>query len=406
MKVSANFAQKNSHQDIYWNEFEKLTKSEHRFFDLPSIKNCLADSKKVFEKFKNRKHFIHLGLGGSSLGPELLINALANPQTRDFIFINNIDSDDVFDKINHLAPKDCLFYLVSKSGNTAESLALFCLLENWIKSRVENYQTKDYFVFCTDPKSGPLRELSQKINVETLNLPSELGGRFSVLSPVGFLPCLFAGINCQELIDGAMESKKEIETRSEKFSFEQMGSLVFALSKKGVNQTVLMPYSSKLKTLSLWFVQLWAESLGKITEQKEHVGLTPLFAYGPTDQHSQMQLFMEGPKDKLIIFVKVEKTKHTWNLTNNYENKNFKQLAKTTLHQLLTAELKGTEKALNTVGRETVLITIPEVNAYHVGLLIHYFESLTVLVSCYLKVNPFNQPGVELAKRLTFENLV
>src|SRR5690606_12358211 len=160
-----------------------------------------------------------------------------------------------------------------------------------------------------DPEKGELRKLSKEWNVSTLEIPANVGGRFSVLTPCGILPALFAGINVDELLNGAAEIKKDLYQSED---FFKLGSFLKELHDKGVNQTVMMPYSSLLKEFSSWFVQLWAESLGK-----EKKGLTPIPGYGATDQHSQMQLFMEGPNDKVLFLVEIEQFEKDFALKNN-----------------------------------------------------------------------------------------
>jgi glucose-6-phosphate isomerase len=376
-----------------------LSSSDIGFFRLPENVALLDETRKVYEHFKHKKHFIHIGIGGSALGPEMLISALGKETGCQFTFINNIDPDDLSKKLNKVNLKESIIYVVSKSGTTAETVAAMAIIINELNRLGINEDSfKDYFVFCTDPEKGELRKLSKIWDIKTLNIPSNIGGRFSVLTPVGFLPAFFARINNEAILSGAKKIQKELSTLSESKSFFELAFWIKSLHDKGVNQTVLMPYSSLLKDFSSWFVQLWAESLGK-----DGKGLTPIPAYGATDQHSQMQLFMEGPKDKIIFILEVNKHQINYSLKNNLAAESFKNLSAFTLSDLMKAELEGTLTALSENDRHVVHLSIPQLNEESVGQLILFAECLTVMVGELLKVNPFNQPGVEAGKKYANE---
>ena len=178
--------------------------------------------------------------------------------------------------------------------------------------------------------------------------------------------------------------------------------------EQGINQTVMMPYSSKLRAFSFWFTQLWAESLGKKKNLKGeivHTGFTPIVGYGATDQHSQMQLFMEGPNDKCLILIEVENFGHDYKLATSLATSNLSKLSDFTLSQLMKAELAGTLKALQENERPTIHLKISKNDEFHLGSLILFFESLTVLMGDYLEIDPFDQPGVEAGKIYAFNFL-
>lgn len=381
-------------------DYEKtINSNEIGFFRLPDSDELFKASEDVYEHFKHKKYFIHIGIGGSALGPEMLLSSLGQENGCQFIFINNIDPDDLHKKLKFVNLKDSLIYVVSKSGTTAETVAAMAIIANELKKVGINEESfKDFFVFCTDPEKGELRKLSQLWNIKTLNIPSNVGGRFSVLTPVGFLPALFAGINNKALLKGAKNIKPHLVPSEHSNSFFELAAWIKSLHDKGMNQTVLMPYSSLLKDFSSWFVQLWAESLGKNGK-----GLTPIPSYGATDQHSQMQLFMEGPKDKIIFIIEVIKHHSAYSLNNKVPSESFKALAPFTLSDLMKAELEGTLTALKENDRHVVHLKVPELNEEYVGQLILFFECLTVIVGKLLKVNPFDQPGVEAGKKYANE---
>ncbi|MCR9205850.1 MAG: hypothetical protein NXH75_14795, partial [Halobacteriovoraceae bacterium] len=344
---------------------------------------------------------------GSSLGPEMLVSALKSSK-REFTFINNVDPDALHDQLEKIEPKETLFYFVSKSGGTAETMASLAIITNWLKEKgITEKEFKNYFIFATDPVKSELLKLGREWGVTCLEVPSNVGGRFSVLTPVGLLPALFAGINTSELLEGAQEIKKTLlDTDLKENKLLKSALYLHSLKDKGFNQTVLMPYSSKLRDLSFWFVQLWAESLGKKMDKDGNVvntGLTPLPSYGATDQHSQVQLFMEGPYDKVTLFLKIENFDNDFPLNNDIPIGPLEKLKPYSLAQLMEAELNGTLKAMEEAERPYLLLKLEKCDANHLGQILLYLESLTVLMGIMLNINPFDQPGVEAGKRYAFQ---
>lgn len=388
----------NNFEDVFKTYQDTLNSPETGFFHLPKHQEYVAESKKVFEKFKNKKYFIHVGIGGSALGPDMFLKAFGSKNGVEFIFINNIDPDDLHRQLSKVKIKEALIYVVSKSGTTAETVAAMSILASELKKAgIQESEYKDYFVFCTDPTKGDLRKIASTWTVEALTIPANIGGRFSVLTSVGFLPMLFAGINPDRVLKGASELQTKLSDKSEGQAFFELAAWIKDLHDQGIRQTVMMPYSSLLKEFSAWFVQLWAESLGK-----EGKGLTPIPAYGATDQHSQMQLFMEGPEDKTMFLIEVEKFHHDFNLSNNIEGESFKTLSPFSLGTLMKAEFEGTLAALKENNRHVIHLKIPTLEEESLGQLILFSECLTVLVGRMLKVDPFNQPGVEAGKKYAY----
>jgi len=386
-------------EDVYNNYSKTIHSPEVGFFHLPQNQELLEQTKKVYKKFQSKKYFIHIGIGGSALGPEMLIKALGGKSDVEFTFLNNIDPDDFHHRLRKVNLKECLIYVVSKSGTTAETVAAMSVMVQLLKTEgiLEN-EFHNYFVFCTDPVKGDLRKIAKIWNIETLNIPSNIGGRYSVLTPVAFLPILFAGINADQLLEGARTIQNKLSSKTEGEDFYSLANWIKQLHDLGVQQTVMMPYSSQLKEFSSWFVQLWAESLGK-----DGKGLTPIPAYGATDQHSQMQLFMEGPNDKVLFLIEVEKFTHDYPLENSVPSDSFKLLSPFTLGTLLKAEFEGTLQALSENKRHVVHFSIPQVSEASIGQLILFAECLTTLVGNMLKIDPFNQPGVEAGKKYANE---
>ena len=370
-------------------------------------------SKSVYQQFKDRKVFVHVGVGGSSLGPEMLVSALKKSSTQ-FIFINNIDPEEIHSQLsvlNSVDLKDCLFYFVSKSGGTAETMAAMAIITQIFEARgVRTSEYKNYFVFATDPQKSELLTLAREWDITTLEVPSDVGGRFSVLTPVGFLPALFAGLDINQLIKGAKDM--QVHLLSEDGHANELiaaAEFLYELKeKKHISQTVFMPYSSKLRNFAFWFTQLWAESLGKKKNKRGEVvntGFTPIVGYGATDQHSQVQLFVEGPNDKAYVIVEVEKFAHDFPLHSVLSTNNLQKLSGFRLSDLMKAEMEGTIKALREQERPLIHVKIAKNDEYHLAGLILFFESLTALMGDYLMIDPFDQPGVEAGKIYAFEYL-
>lgn len=374
---------------------ETLNSPEIGFFRLPENRELLEATKAAHEAMKHKKYFVHIGIGGSALGPEMLLSALGDHSGVKFVFLNNIDPDEMKKCLDEVNLKEAVVYVVSKSGTTAETVAAMAIvLSEMEKCGITKEEYKDYLVFCTDPEKGDLRKLSREWNVRTLEVPANIGGRFSVLTPVGLFPALFAGIDAHDLLTGAQDIRKHLFDEKIGRNFFELGFWIKDLHDRGVNQTVMMPYSSLLKNYSAWFTQLWAESLGKNGK-----GLTPVPAYGATDQHSQMQLFMEGPSDKVLFLIEVERFHHDFSMKNTVGGSAFELLSPFKLSELMKAELEGTLTALSENKRHVVHVKIPSLKEQYLGQLVIFAECLTVLLGTFLGIDPFNQPGVEAGKK-------
>lgn len=383
-----------------------------QFFKTIENTDLITSTIKAYNHFGAKKHFIHVGIGGSSLGPELLVSALKKNNTQ-FTFINNIDPDEIYDQLRPLINanlNDCLFYFVSKSGGTAETLAALAIITQFLSLKnVKPEDYKNYFIFATDQSKSELLDIAKTYDIKTLEVPSAVGGRFSALTPVGYLPALYAGLNIDQLLQGAKDAQRMILNDQEANDLYKCADFLYTLKNEcGINQTVMMPYSSKLRNFSFWFSQLWGESLGKKLNLKGEVvstGLTPLASYGATDQHSIVQLFMEGPNDKAFILIEVENFTHDYSLSSPISSPNLNKLSEFSLGDLIKAELEGTIKALDENQRNVIHLKISKNDEYHMAYMIMFFEALTVVMGDYLEIDPFNQPGVELGKIYAFEYL-
>ncbi len=385
----------NSLTDRGFKELKKVKKDIPGFMKLPFRFDEAKSIKKEAKKYRKFKNIVVLGIGGSALGNITLHNMLNHPyhnlkhpqEFPRFFAVDNIDPDWVKSLDEIIDPEDTVFNVITKSGGTAETLSNFFYFLEKLKNKTENW--REHLVFTTG-SNGFLREVAEKENITTYSIPEDVGGRFSVLSEVGLFPASVCGIDIEKLLEGAADAEE-----AESFPV-QYAALQYYFFKKNKNINVFMPYSMKLERTADWFRQLWAESLGK----NKHVGPTPVKALGTTDQHSQVQLYMEGPKDKMVTFLSVSEQKPGLKLS--YDG-HF--LDKKNMGDLFNAELEGTQKALREVKRPSVHIKIPRINAYNSGELLYQLEKSCCIAGYMFGINPFNQPGVELGKKLAYKIL-
>jgi glucose-6-phosphate isomerase len=318
--------------------------------------------------------------------------------------VENVDPTTIAPLLDRLELGRTLFLVISKSGGTAETMAQYLIVRGRLQTELGEGAGR-HFVFITDPAKGALRRISQEEGIAALEIPPNVGGRYSVLSAVGLLPAALIGIDVGELLAGASDMKARCEARN----LEQNPAAVFAAlqymadTQLGLRIHVLMPYSDPLRQLAMWFVQLWAESLGKTPEGGVPSGPTPLAALGVTDQHSQVQLFMEGTLDKTISFVSIAEPAMDLEIPPLHPDiPELAYLGGKRLADLLDAERRATAAALAQRGRPNLTITLDTLDAHHLGALLMMLEIATVHAGAWYGVNPLNQPGVELGKKFTY----
>ena len=378
------------------------------FWDLPQRAGKCSAEQQVLDALPDEiNRLVVLGIGGSSLGGRTIQAALCDPQDRERLtFVDNVDPHHFDQLLNRLNPRETAFNVISKSGGTIETASQFVIVRNWLKQHLGDEGYRQRMIATTDPDAGTLRALAQQEGLKTLPIPSNVGGRFSVLSAVGCFPALFAGVDFAGILEGAASMRERCSQADLESNPALKNALLHYLADQecGRNLQVLMPYSNRLWELALWFVQLWGESLGKQFNragQKVEVGPTPIPALGSTDQHSQLQLFMEGPQDKIVTFVEVEDhgalCPFPEDLPAGYE-----YLAGNDMAQLMRAESQGTAWALAQAGRPSVNLTIPEVNAQTLGALFFFFEAQTAFAGEWYGINAFDQPGVEAGKKIAY----
>lgn len=356
------------------------------------------------------EHLLVFGIGGSSLGAQALIEALNTPlwnrlskgKRKGFLtcdFIDNLDPQIIRNVLSRLKLDETLFVIISKGGGTVETVVPMLIAKEWIGG--ENFYKQ--CVFVTSANKGLLFDIAQKNNAPIFPIPENVGGRYSVFSPVGLLPAALCGLDLNEIQSGIQEANKickEPDLKTNIASTIAISAYISYTNNKNI--FVLMPYSTCMKRFVEWFMQLWAESLGKGGK-----GSTPICAIGATDQHSQLQMFNEGPNDKLISFIKINKHKRDLTIPDySSEHADFRAYAQHKVGQILNIELDATRRALAEHGRSNFTITLPELDEYYLSQLMYIFEMATAITAGLLGVNPFDQPGVEQAKKYTKEALL
>ena len=359
-----------------------------------------------------------LGIGGSALGGLAVTEALLKPywnfltkEQRDnfprIFFLDNIDPDSINGLLDILDLKKTLVNVITKSGDTAETMAQFMILRDRLAQELGEDEYRKNVVATTDKQTGVLRQISEQEGYKTFVIPDDVGGRFSVFSAVGLLPFALVGIDIDEITNGIKDMDLALKNTDIHQNIAAQNALIQYLMdiKKGKNISVVMPYSSKLKFVADWYTQLWAESLGKnedLNGNSVNVGPTPVRALGATDQHSQIQLFNEGPNNKVITFIRVGDFNTSLEIPKIFEYTGIGYQGGKTLNDLMNAEADSTMVSLSDYSRPTVTITLPKVNGYYIGQLLYMLEVQTAIAGALYNVNAFNQPGVEQAKYYTY----
>ncbi len=347
---------------------------------------------------------LFLGIGGSALGPISLLAALkdrSNQRLR-FHFMENPDPVEWKSTVRGLDPGSTLVCCVTKSGTTFETIAQFLIALDWLgKARWQSH-----VVAITDPKKGDLKAFATQNAIRTLHIHPSIGGRFSIFSPVGLFPAALAGLSVQDFLQGARQvrdynEKAPIEKNP---IFQLAGEFIRQFQKRPIH--VCMPYSTMLRQIGSWFVQLWGESLGK-----DGKGFTPLAAVGATDQHSILQLLRDGPDDKITSFIAVDQVSDEVAIPKTVAGLEanrlpaFSILQGHTLHSLLTTEYRATSLVLTRRGRPHFTLHLDRLDERNLGALYFFYSVLTGFTGTLWGVNPFDQPGVEEGKIYIRESL-
>lgn len=390
---------------------------EMGFFALPAARDLAAAARDAAEAFRPWcDALVVVGIGGSALGAAALRDALLHPAWNELDatarsgfprlhVLDNPDPDTVAALMDRLDLERTAFNVVSKSGATVETAANF--LVAW-QRLLDAFGTEGARrrVLATTGGSGPLRELASELSLPSLPVPDDVGGRFSVLSPVGLFPAAAAGIDVDAVLDGAAGIVRRCASPDPtRNPAGMLATLLHAAdAEAGARIHVLMPYADRLKSLAAWFQQLWAESLGKAENragERVETGPTPLPALGAPDQHAQLQLFMEGPRDKVVVFLGRAAPEREVSVPRLFPDEPaFSCLGGSTLSGLLDRQRRATAEALRREGRPSMTIMVDRIDARSVGGLVMLFQIAAAYAGALYGVDPLNQPGVELGKTL------
>ncbi len=392
-------------------KYRDLIKSRQQgFVGLPKqtdvVKRIETYVQQITGKFE---HFVILGIGGSMLGPKTIVEALAGRNAKSKITcLENIDPYGTENLAKRLKYGKTLFLVQTKSGGTPETIAQYLYFKEKVSQAGLDWA--QHFVFVTDPEKGWLRQIAQAEKVQTFEIPENVGGRFSVLTPVGLLISGLLGLDIGQMLKGAEDIVKAEYEEGSSLNALKLAGVSFLLNQKGKTNVVIMPYNSRLATFSDWCIQLISESTGKqydLHGQEVNAGLTPIPSLGATDQHSQLQLFKEGPNDKQIFFIETKdyqaKAPIPWQ--DLAGNPSLSYLSGQSFASLIQAEFAGTRQSLIESLRPNVTLTIDKTDEYHLGALFMLFELYTAYLGEMLEINTFDQPGVERSKVLTKEIL-
>src|SRR5918997_1640575 len=384
------------------------------FMRLPKSREYAEDSASVAEEIRGSgaTDFVHVGIGGSALGPMALHRALNHPYYNALPsefrrgprihFAENTDPNTLAAILDVADPNGTWVNFVTKSGSTAETMANFLVVRGRLIEALGSFGHQGRTVVTTDPEKGFLKEIAEREDLRVLPIPADVGGRFSVLTPVGLLPAAVTGLDVEALLAGAAQCVDEVEEQEAEHPAVVGAAMHYLMdTERGRNVRVMMPYADSLERLAAWFVQLWAESLGK-----EGKGSTPHGAVGTTDQHSQVQLYMEGPQDKVIEIVEVEEHPRDLTIPKAYEDvEGVGYLGGHTMAGLLNVECDATRKALTEAGRPNCTIRLRRVDEEHLGYFFQALEVQTALAGSLYEVNAFDQPGVEAGKQITYSRM-
>lgn len=385
------------------------------WIDLPQNRETVDEIEAYVREVQGQefRDLVVLGIGGSSLGALTVVSALQHPlrllqeqgEGLRVHFVDNVDPDAIRGLLEVLDPHRTLVNVISKSGTTAETMAAYLAFRAWLEEALgEEFSSR--IVATTDPESGILRPLAQRRGYRTFTVPPSVGGRFSVLSAVGLLPIALAGIDVRALLAGAALANEVVRQPLETNPIRQAALVQYLSYRRGKPISVLMPYSSRLRSLGGWFVQLWAESLGKaesVLGSRVHEGSTPLAALGATDQHSQVQLFNEGPNNKLVAFIRLREFDGVTKIPDSEpELEELGYLAGESFNRLINAEQAATAHALARHQRPNYTLLLERLDSAGMGELLQFLMWQTALMGELTQINTYDQPGVELGKVYTY----
>jgi glucose-6-phosphate isomerase len=398
MKYQHNFNPTFSDEDV----FDEINKEKESigYYNL-----AFADTKKYkkYAKGVQQKNIVVIGIGGSTLGTYAIYKFLKHSRDLDkkLFFLETTDPIDIQSKINTIDLDDTLFIVISKSGTTVETIAIFKYINSLVKC------TKDNTVVITEHDSK-LKAYADANNMQSFEIPKNVGGRFSVFSAVGLLPLAIVGIDIDKLLEGAREVHDDFFGKKEFYSRILKKARFLVEYKYNFNINVVFSYSSRLEGFNKWYIQLWGESLGKVDINNTRQGLTPIGIIGPIDQHSFLQLIVEGRRDKTVTVIKVENFDNDLKIPEVYLEglEDLDYLNGIAFSDLINKQADATIESINNLGDIPCdVITIDGVCESAIAGLMYEYELLTSLCAKFMYIDAYNQPGVEAGKMILKQKL-
>ncbi|MBB3066030.1 MULTISPECIES: glucose-6-phosphate isomerase [Limibacillus] len=381
------------------------TSGQMALLQVPEWRSDLDEIEALATRFRESFDQIFiLGTGGSSLGARTITRLAGFSSKPRLIFLENVDPVSVSDRLADCDPARAGVIVISKSGGTAETLAQAALVLDFFRSALDEAALPAHFLVLTEQRDSALSRLAARFSLPRTDHVTDIGGRFAVLTNVGLLPARLAGLDCAALRAGAAEALNRCLVSGE--SDENLPAVGAAISvglcqTRGISQSIMMPYSDRLQPFGYWYRQIWAESLGK-----EKQGTTPINALGTVDQHSQLQLYLDGPDDKLFTFIELEENgggaRFAEDLTHDPD---LRYLRGHKMGDLLRASAQATADSLLMAGRPVRRLTLQRLDEHELGSLFMHFMLETILAADLFGVDPFGQPAVETGKRLARDYL-
>jgi glucose-6-phosphate isomerase len=387
-------------------ELIKLHKTgEQGWLQILDNKKHLAEIKQAAKKFAKFKNLLVIGIGGSDLGAKAILCALrtCGKKTKVHFTGDTTDPDEISAILDGIPWKQTAINVISKSGDTLETMSVFFEAKERLERAVGAKKSAQAIICTTDPEHSALLDLAREKGYATLSIPQNIGGRFSVLTSTGLFPIAMAGVNIDKLLSSASALRDNwLKFGGTSHMIDQFAAYHVAHFGKKRDIHVLFTYSSALKQFSYWYRQTWAESLGKSTA----VGPTPVASIGPTDQHSQLQLYQDGPDDKVYTFLNVENFNTKLRVPKSIRTIDALAYAKGhSFADLIHSALSGTSGALADQNKPIGIISIKKIDETSLGSLIIFYEIAVAMAGLMLHLNPFNQPGVEDSKHRVREIL-
>ena len=398
MQYNRNFYQIRSNEKIF--EFIKDEIDEIGYYNLPlQATNSLKD----FAKDVQQKDIAIIGIGGSTLGTIAIYDFLkiANTYDKKLHFFESTDPMDIKSRLAELNLKDTLFLVISKSGTTIETISLFKYFHTLTTIDKTNC------VIVSEEKSK-LTAYAQKHNIQTFEIPENVGGRFSVFSAVGLLPLAIIGVDIDNLLKGAKKVRDSFFEKTEFYEPLMQKARFMVENKTKFNINVLFSYSSALEGFNKWYIQLWGESLGKININGTKQALTPIGLIGPVDQHSFLQLIAEGKRDKTVTFIKINDFEDNTTIPHGTLDgfNDLEYVDGLSFASLIENQANATIQAIQNIKDIPCdVITIDKVDEYNIASLMFNYQLLTSIVGKFVQIDTYNQPGVEAGKIILKENL-